>query len=632
MAAIVVLQALVLRVLLADRPFEGIGRPAAIAIGAFSCFAVWQLLSASWSDSTGRALVEFDRTLLYLVTLVLFASLGRTPERIAWLIRLLALGMVAVCVAGLLSRTLPELVSVSTDYSVDRLSYPVTYWNALGLLAALAIVLCLHLTCSASEPRASRILAAAALPVLAGTLILTYSRGGILIAIVGVVAYSLLGRPRTWLTGVAATGPFVAIAVASAYGAEELTADDYATNGIEAGEGVATTVALCAIAAAVLRAVFVVLVDRRLVRARLAPLRRLGVKPWMAWSGGTVVVLVVALAAGLPGKIETQYDRFVSGNEGPVGDTRDRLTDPANAGRIPEWEAAVRGWKDQPLRGQGAGMYQLDFYERRDEARSTTVTDGHSLYLETLDELGLVGAVLLLVVLGSILVAFARGLGGRWRARYGALLAVGLGWVLAAGIDWHWEMPVVTAWLFAAGGLALARPLGTSGRPPMGSSNRAIIAVAWLIAAVTPFLVLTSSSRVRDAGADFARGDCTPARQSAFDALDYLSARPEPFAIVGFCALLDDLPRAAVPAMREAVSRDPRSWEYRLGLATALAAAGQDPGPDAKEALRRNPLDPLVRSSTSKLLAATTESERIEAGRDVFADLFYSYKLSIQHL
>jgi O-antigen ligase len=540
--------------------------------------------------------------------------------------------MVAVCVAGLLSRTLPDVVSVSTDYAVERLSYPVTYWNALGLLAALAAILCLHLTSSASEPRASRILAAAALPAVGATLILTFSRGGLLAAIVGLGAYLVLGRPRTWLTGVASVAPFTAVAVVSAYNAEELAAADYATTGLDAGHDVAMTIALCAIGAAVVRAILAVFVDDRLARARLAPLRRLGVAPWMAWSGALVVAIVVALAAGLPGKLETQYDRFVSGDQGPAGETRDRLTDPANAGRIPEWEAAVRGWKDQPLRGQGAGMYQLDYFERRDASESVTVTDGHSLYLETLDELGLVGGLLLLVVLGSIAVALARGLRSRYRARYGALLAAALAWMVAAGLDWHWEMPVVTLWLFAAGGLALARPMGTSGRAPMGSSNRAIIAVGWLIAAITPFLVMTSSSRIRDAGDAVARGDCTPARESAFDALDYLSARPEPYAIVGFCALLDDFPRPAVDAMREAVSRDPRSWEYRLALATALAANGEDPTAAIREAQRRNPLDPLVRESARKLLAATTPTERAAAGRDVFEDLFFSYKLTIQHL
>ncbi len=57
--------------------------------------------------------------------------------------------------------------------SNERLSYPVTYWNTLGLLAALGIVLAFHLSCSLSERRVVRVLAAGVLPLLAVTLFFT---------------------------------------------------------------------------------------------------------------------------------------------------------------------------------------------------------------------------------------------------------------------------------------------------------------------------------------------------------------------------------------------------------------------------------------------------------------------------
>ena len=629
--AIVTLQALLLRTLLADRPFEGLGAAPGVAIAALAGLATWQLISALWSDSTARALVEYDRTLLYLATLVLFASVGRTPSRLAILVRFLAAAFVVVCLAGLLSRLVPDVVSVSTDYAVERLSFPVTYWNALGLVAALAYVLCLYLTCSTSEPRPVRAAAAGALPVVAATLILTYSRGGILVTIAGVLVLLGFGRPRAWFGGLTVAVPATVVAGASAYGAERLAEADYAQRGVEQGHDVALVVAFCVVAAILLRALLARWVDDPLAARRIEPLRRLGVPRRLAWAGAAAVAAVVALVAGAPGAVERQFDRFAEGDAGPAGSTRERLTDPSNGGRIPQWEAALEGWKAQPMRGNGAGTYQLGFYERRGGGEEMTVTDGHSLYLETLDELGIVGAVLLCVVLVSLVVAFGRGLRGPDRARYGALLGATTAWLFAVALDWHWEMPVTTVWLFAAGGLALARPAAT-GRPPMASTNRAVLAVGWLVIAVTPFLVMTSSSRIRDAGAAFGRGDCRVAREQALASLDYLSVRAEPYAIVGFCALLDERPRAAVPAMREAVSRDPRSWEYRLGLSAALAAAGADPGAAIREALRRNPRDPLVRRAAEALLAARTPAERAKAGRDVFADIFFSYKLSIQNL
>jgi hypothetical protein len=48
--------------------------------------------------------------------------------------------------------------------SNERLSYPATYWNALGLLASLGIVLSFHLAFSLGERRPAPISAAAVLP------------------------------------------------------------------------------------------------------------------------------------------------------------------------------------------------------------------------------------------------------------------------------------------------------------------------------------------------------------------------------------------------------------------------------------------------------------------------------------
>jgi O-antigen ligase len=630
--AIVLLQLLVLRALLAERPFEGIGATAGVVIAALAGFAVWQLLSAAWSESVGRSLVEFDRTLLYLATFVLFASLGRTSERVAWLIRLLAATFTFICVLGLVSRALPDILTVSTDYAPDRLSYPVTYWNALGLMAALAIVLLVHLTCSGREPLAVRIGSAAALPAVAAALVLTYSRAGVLLAIVGVAGYCVAGRPRTLLSGLLATGPFVAVAVAATYGAEALARSDYVTKGVDEGHDLAAMLAACIVAAGIVRAVLLAVLDGRLIRKPLAPVQALGVRPAIVWGTAALVVLVVALAAGVPGKVGDQYDRFVKGDAGPTGDTRDRLTDFANGGRIEQWDIALDGWSTARLKGHGAGTYQTEFYARRTD--EGTVTDGHSLYLEALDELGLVGLLLIVVALGTIVAGLARGLRGRYRSRSAALLAVIGMWIVAAGLDWHWEMPVVTLWVFAAGGLLLARRVTPHrrGEATMTSTSRAVVAAGWLVAVLAPLLILMSTTRIEEAGALFNRGECPAARTKALSSLDYLSARPEPYAIVGFCAAFNQFPEAAADALRKARDRDPENWEYHLGLAAAAAAAGRDPSAELAEATRLNPRDTLVRKAGRRLRAARTPAQRREAGQHTFDDIFFSYKLTIQNL
>ncbi len=78
--------------------------------------------------------------------------------------------------------------------------------------------------------------------------------------------------------------------------------------------------------------------------------------------------------------------------------------------------------------------------------------DAHSLYLETLDELGLVGLTLLLAALALPLVVGLARAGTSPTA-----IAVYVVFILHAGIDWDWEMPVVTV-----AGLAAAVCLLTS--------------------------------------------------------------------------------------------------------------------------------------------------------------------------
>jgi O-antigen ligase len=82
------------------------------------------------------------------------------------------------------------------------------------------------------------------------------------------------------------------------------------------------------------------------------------------------------------------------------------------------------------------------------------VRDAHSLYLETLAEIGPLGLLLVLAVLGMPLVAARRSRRGLATA---TLPAAYVAFLLHAGIDWDWEMPIVMlAGLACAAALLLA--------------------------------------------------------------------------------------------------------------------------------------------------------------------------------
>ena len=169
----------------------------------------------------------------------------------------------------------------SPNLANERLSYPLTYWNALGILATLGLLLALHSACSEREPRAFRIAGAAAAPVVGATLVLTFSRGAIAVAAIGLVSYLVLARPRGALAGLLAVVPPMVIAVTAAYQADLLARKEYATRAaVEQGRGLAWAVLLCALAAAVLRTLLLSLQSAALLVAD-----RDDARPPSAWAG-----------------------------------------------------------------------------------------------------------------------------------------------------------------------------------------------------------------------------------------------------------------------------------------------------------------------------------------------------------
>jgi hypothetical protein len=599
---------LVLHLTVADRPLAGLGALPLVGLAALALLALWTLASGSWSDAGGRALLEYDRALLYVLAFAAFAMLGSSPERLRWLVRGLLAGIVVVCVSGLISRTLPDVWSVTPSIANDRLSYPLGYWNALGLLTALGILLSVALTTDAREARVTRALAAAALPLLAATLLLTFSRASIALTIAAVPLLLVLGRPRALLGGLLAAAPATAVALVVAYDAD-LVASDRPTSAAATAQGhdLALVLVLCAVVAGGARWLLTrsdARLDAAIPRPRLpAAARRPGLLAGAA-AGIVVVLAAIAIAAGAPGELSDQYDRFVEGNrvQETDGDLRTRLTQVGNNGRIQQWRVARDAFSDEPLRGTGAGTYALQWDHDRPEYYQ--VRDAHSLYLEVLGELGIVGLLLLVAALLAVLVAFAVRTRGPDRMLGAALLTCGLVWAVHAGVDWDWEMPAVTLWLFAAGGLAAAAPAGVRRHGLRGAdlpgAARVVAGLGVLLLAIVPVRIWLSEHALRDSARAFDAGDCPRAIDRALDSTAALGDRPEPFVLLGYCDVRIGQPQLAIRAMTRAISEDPGNWQPHYGLALVRASAGQDPRPAIRVARRLNPLEDLPRQAEER--------------------------------
>jgi len=448
---------LVLAVLVVVPPRRPVRAPALVALGALAAFACWTGASRAWAVVPDIPQLDMRRAMLYLALFAL-GLLAADGARRAGLVVWGVLGVVVIVVgAGVISRVQPDLISTPAlieGVREYRLSHPLGYWNALGALATIGGVLAVGL---AADPRAARVLralATGAAVLLLVAMYLTLSRGSFLALVVGVVALIALSRHRGTLLvslAIAAAGVGLALLVLRSYPA--LVEVSRSAEAQEA-EGDAYTLRLLAIVVLAGAAQWLAAAARfpRRMRERALAAR----KPAIALACAALVLVVLgglvlendagdSAADRLSAAISRNWDDFVSPSA-PLDATAGtaRLTS-AKSSRSDTYRVALEGFRAHPLRGEGAGSYEVRWMQtRRVEDK---VRDAHSLPLQTLAELGLVGFALLAAFVGAVLFALARALQGRGGLRRSQAAAVGAAfavWLTHSSIDWDWEMPAVT--------------------------------------------------------------------------------------------------------------------------------------------------------------------------------------------
>jgi hypothetical protein len=580
-AATVLALLLALRAVVAPRTVRKPAPVGMVALVALLALAGWSLASMGWSHSPVRAIAEFDRTVLYALGVALFVTLPRVPLRPV----LLAVGAAAVTLVlvGLATRLRPDLFPVSATVSPQRLSYPLGYWNALGVLAAMALVLSLHAAADGTGRLPVRVLGAAVAPALVTALYLTLSRGGIGAAVVGIVLYVVLGRTRGLVLAAVAMVVPCYLALQKAYDATALVSPDPSSAlGVAQGRTLLSTVVVCVAAAGLIRLVLSLL-DHRLLALplpTLEPRRRAA-----AWVAAAAVFVAVGLAAGGVHQVRHQYERFVSNAPtNPIADPRARLGEVYNSGRIGHWRVALEASRHNRFRGVGAGTFDMQWNQLR--PYPLNVTQAHSLYVEMLSENGIVGLVLLVSGIGALLTACAL----RWRTRppAAAAVAVVVAWALHAALDWDWEVPAVTLVPLLLGAAAAAGAVRSSrGRR---RATPVVVGVGALALALLPAATALGESRIGDAIYEYDHGRCLTATIRADQARSLLPMRPEPYAVLALCAARNGQRDDALRLGQRAVQADPEDWEWRYMNALVTGSVGGDPRPELRAARFRNPL------------------------------------------
>ena len=182
----------------------------AVSVAAFGLLTVWMLLSASWSGDSTSAVLEAERTLVYVSGLTALLLVARRGEAIGSLLGGALVAVTVACAYGLVGRLFPSVHAIGGIADTGRLAEPVGYWNGLGILAAMGAIVALGLAAH-TRPTAGRIAAACALPVVTVALYFTYSRGAWIALGFGLACAIAVDRRRWFLLATAlAQAPWIA--------------------------------------------------------------------------------------------------------------------------------------------------------------------------------------------------------------------------------------------------------------------------------------------------------------------------------------------------------------------------------------------------------------------------------------
>jgi O-antigen ligase/polysaccharide polymerase Wzy-like membrane protein len=517
-------------------------------LGALAAFVGFVALSTLWSESVTRTVLELERDLVYVAAAAALLMLAmRGTSR--FILGAIPAATAVVCAWALTSRE-------SAD---GRLVGPVGYWNALGLLAALGALVALGFAVEGAR----RPFAAATPVLFVAALYLTYSRGGWLVLAAGLLVQLALSPDRSRLVStVFLLAPPCALAIALAA----------RTDGFRLRFGIA----LLALASAAVPAVV----------ERVDPRIRVGARVRRAVAVSAVAAAVLVAAAGLVragglGSTASRAYRSFTGPAPTTGEHGRSLLSVSSAGRAEYWHVAWRDFRRHPALGSGAGTFALAW--DRDRHTIYDVLDAHSLYIEVLGELGLIGLLLVGCVIVVPLLALRRA------GRTPTVAAAAGGYVafaLHAGLDWDWEMPAVTL-----AGLACACALLVAAREApveLGLYVRAVVlGAAGVVAAFVSLTYLGNVDLARGAQA-YDTGRYVDAAAEARRAARILRWSADPWHLRGDAELALGLRVDAHSSYRHAVRLDPGDW--RLWYDTGISTSGPERAAALARAARLNPL------------------------------------------
>jgi len=521
-------------------------------VGALVALAGWEALSIVWSAVPDLARDEALLTIFYAIALLVpLVALRSATERLLALAAIAAAAAVLAVGAGIVLR----FGSDQADHFYSgRLSFPISYPNAQAAVFLIGFWPALVLAAQRGRGLLVRALAMAAATAIASGWLTAQSKGGIAALAASAAVVFALSPLRLRLLP-----PTLIAAGLTAAAYSPLTAPFRSESVPEvkrAGSAILLLAALGAVAG-----LLYALVDRRLELDPRA-VRKAGV--------GVFVMFVAAVVAGVALFFTSVYHQGWFGDQWQAFKRYQSTTASSHllqlgSYRYDIWRVAVHEFEHHPLAGIGSrGFGPAYLQERRSP---DTPARAHSVELDALSELGVVGFALLACALVVPLVTLARRLRGRDAAATAAF-AGAVYWLVHASVDWIWTVPAcgLPFWLLVGVGCSGGerRQLGSRAALPAA----AVAVVIAVIAFVPPWL----SARLTDHG-----------NFHWAERLDPLSVDPY-------------VSQGSVAALEEAVRKEPRVVELRFDLGQAYIRAGKRSKARAalEEAHRLDPRDPRI--------------------------------------
>ena len=560
-----------------------LGRAATVAAAGLAGLAAWSGVSASYSAVPALARDEALLALLALGAFLLGAAAcssvhGRTIATV---------GAAALPATLALALCLELRYGAHPDhrFQFGRLTSPIGYVNAEASLALLGFWPALVLAARRRGHPLLRALAFGAATLALATWLMTQSKGGAIALAASAVAVLVVGRGRLRLLV-----PLAIVTGATLLAWGPLTEPFRATeNGtlVHAARAAGTAALLAALGAAAAGLV-AALVDRRL-RVPEQVRRGIGIALIVLTVAGAVAgaALFLAREPQPVGFAQQKWRNFkhttVERQEGATH----LLTFGSN--RYDFWRVAAHEFHKHPIAGIGARGFGRAYLIHKRSIE--TPERAHSIWFDTLSELGLVGFAFALLAFGTIVLA----LGDAARVESLATGAFGAAvlWLVHGSGDWIWTFPAITIPFFALAGGAL-----TTGRLVRVRPHTP------LLAGITTFalmLVTVVPTWLAARLVDHAQGQ--PGTAAAATDLRW-AKRLDPLSTAALEAQAEQAPTPGrrIALLREAVRQNPRRVElhYALGIAYLDAKRKRSARLELRRAQALDPDEALIEAALAR--------------------------------